>query len=89
MELNLVKENEDGSADFDMTLSPLEVQALVNLGLVAVLKQAIEEGKEYVPSELGVGDTKCGAASCSYGPCVKSGKPEQPCICSETTKVPY
>ena len=32
MELILQKENEDGSADFDLTISPLEVQALVNLG---------------------------------------------------------
>ena len=89
MMLNLVKENDDGSADFDMSLSPLEVQALVNLGLVTVLKQAIEEGKQYVPSESGVGDTTSGGASCSYGPCVKSGKPEQPCICSETSEIPY
>lgn len=89
MKLNLIKENEDGSADFDMTLSPLEVQALVNLGLVTVLKQAIEEGKQYVPSQFSVGDATSGGASCSYGPCVKSGKPEQPCICSETTEIPY
>ena len=89
MKLNLIKENEDGSADFDMTLSPLEVQALVNLGLVTVLKQAIEEGKQYVPSQTGVGDTGSGAEDCVYGPCVKSGKPEQPCHCDETAKVPY
>ena len=89
MMLNLTKENEDGSADFDMTLSPLEVQAMVNLGLITVLKRAIEEGKEYVPSEPSVGDTTSGRASCAYGPCVKSGKPEQPCICAETVKIPY
>ena len=90
MELVLQKENKDGSADFDLTISPLEVQALVNLGLITVLKQAIEEGKQYVPtSESSVGNTGCGEPSCSYGPCVKSGKPEQPCICSETAKVPY
>lgn len=89
MILNLTKENEDGSADFEMTLSPLEVQAMVNLGLITVLKRAIEEGKEYVPSEPSVGDTTSRGAYCSYGPCVKSGKPEQPCICAETTEIPY
>jgi hypothetical protein len=90
MELTLMNENEDGSADFDLTISPLEVQALVNLGLISVLKQAIEEGKQYVPtSKSSVDDTGCGESSCSYGPCVKSGKPEQPCYCSETTQVPY
>ena len=89
MNLNLIKENEDGSADFDMSLSPLEVQTLVNLGLISVLNKAIEEGKQYVPSEFGMGDTESRGASCSYGPCVKSGKPEQPCICSETSQIPY
>jgi hypothetical protein len=89
MNLNLVKENEDGSADFTLSISPLEVQALVNLGLIEVLKKAIEEGKQYEPSEPCVGDTGSGAKDCVYGPCVKSGKPEQPCICGETTFVPY
>ena len=89
MILKLIKENEDVGADFDMTLSPLEVQAMVNLGLITVLKRAIEEGKEYVPSESSVGDPESGGAHCSYGPCIKSGKPEQPCICAETVKIPY
>ena len=89
MMLNLITENEDGSADFQMTLSPLEVQALVNLGLVTVLKQAIEEGKQYVPSELGVGNTRSGEQDCVYGPCVKSGKSGQPCLCDQVTTVPY
>ena len=89
MNLNLVKENEDGSANFDLTISPLEVQALVNLGLVTVLKQAIKEGKEYVPSEAGVGDAGSGETNCVYGPCVKSGKSELACVCDQITKVPY
>ena len=61
MELILTKENPDGSADFDLTLSPLEVQQLVNFGLVEILKKAIEEGKQYVPntnsSSLGSGNS--------------------------------
>ena len=89
MELELQNENEDGSADFDLTLSPLEVQALVNLGLITVLKQAIEEGKQYVPSKPSVGDTGSGEQDCVYGPCVKSGKSEQPCFCDQVTNVPY
>ncbi len=89
MELTLTKENEDGSANFDLTLSPLEVQQLVNFGLIEILKRAVEEGKQYVPSQASVGDTGSGAEDCVYGPCVKSGKPEQPCHCDETAKVPY
>ena len=90
MELILTKENPDGSADFDLTLSPLEVQHLVNFGLVEILKKAIEEGKQYVPtSETGVGNSRSGEEDCVYGPCVKSGKSELACVCDQITKVPY
>jgi len=56
-----------------------------------VFKTYKEEGKKYDPteSEVSVGDTRCGEPSCAYGPCVKSGKPEQPCHCDETASVPY
>jgi hypothetical protein len=95
MELVLTKEHEDGSADFDLQLTCLEVQQIVRVGLIEVLKRTIEEGKKYDPSicdaksEFSMGNTGRGEPSCSYGPCVKSGKPEQPCICAETAKVPY
>ena len=89
MELTLTKENPDGSADFDLTLSPLEVQQLVNFGLVEILKKAIEEGKQYVPSEVSMGNTGSGKDDCVYGPCVKSGKSELACVCDQVTKVPY
>ena len=89
MELTLTKENPDGSADFDIKLTCVEVQQLVNVGLIEILKRAVEEGKQYVPSEIGMGNTGSGTKDCVYGPCVKSGKPEQPCLCDETSKVPY
>ena len=95
MELVLTKENPDGSADFDLTLSPLEVQQLVNFGLVEILKKAVEEGKKYVPSEAStectssVGNTRSGEEDCVYGPCVKSGKSKLQCICDQVDKIPY
>jgi len=90
MELTLTRENPDGSADFDLTLSPLEVQQLVNFGLVEILKKTIEEGKQYVPtSEPSVGDTSSGTKDCVYGPCVKSGKSDLRCVCDQTTQIPY
>jgi len=89
MMLNLIKENEDGSADYQMELSCEEKEHLVRFALIEMLKRGIKEGKQYDPSESGVGDTTSGGASCSYGPCVKSGKPEQPCICAETSEIPY
>lgn len=89
MELTLTKENEDGSADFDLTLSPLEVQQLVNFGLVEMLKRAIEEGKQYVPaSTSSVDNTGSGETDCLYGPCVKSGKSELQCVCDQIDKIP-
>jgi hypothetical protein len=87
--LNFIKENEDGSADYQMELSSEEQGQLIRFALIEMLKRTIEEGKKYDPSEPSVGDTTGRGAYCSYGPCVKSGKPEQPCICSETTEVPY
>ena len=95
MELVLTKENPDGSADFDLTLSPLEVQHLVNFGLVEILKRAVEEGKQYVPSEASTECTSCvdntgsGETDCLYGPCVKSGKSELQCVCDQIDKIPY
>ena len=89
MELTLTKENPDGSADFDLQLTCVEVQQIVRVGLIEVLKRTIEEGKQYEPSEPSVGNTGSGTKDCVYGPCVKSGKPEQHCICDEVTQVPY
>ena len=89
MELTLTKENPDGSADFDLQLTCVEVQQIVRVGLIEVLKRTIEEGKQYDPSEPSVGDASSGTKDCVYGPCVKSGKSEQPCYCDETASVPY
>lgn len=50
MELELMKENEDGSADFALTLTCIETQQIVRVGLIEILKKTIEEGKKYDPS---------------------------------------
>lgn len=95
MELTLTKENPDGSADFDLQLTCVEVQQIIRVGLIEILKRTVEEGKQYDPtreavsSKASMGDTGSGEQDCVYGPCVKSGKPEQPCICDQTAKVPY
>ena len=91
MEVTLQKENEDGSAEFDLSLSPLEVQALVNLGLIEVLKKAIEEGKQYEPtSEAVSGESSVGNAGGREASC-KDGTGEQSCEsgqCRFCTKAP-
>lgn len=57
MEVNLIKENEDGSADYTFDLTDEERGFLMRWAIIEALKRAIEEGKQYVPSETGVDDT--------------------------------
>ena len=87
MELTLTKEHDDGSADFDLQLTCIEVQQIVRVGLIEVLKRTIEEGKQYDPKqcEASMGDAGCGTVSC------KDGTGEQSCEsgqCSFCTKAP-
>jgi hypothetical protein len=89
MDVELVKENEDGSADYHVKMSNEEQAQLFRFAFIEMLKRGIEEGKQYECSEVSVGDTGSGEQNCVYGPCVKSGKSGQPCVCSETSKIPY
>ena len=89
MDVELIRENEDGSADYHVKMSNEEQAQLFRFAFIEMLKRGIEEGKQHEPSETGMGNTGSGEQDCVYGPCVKSGKPEQPCICTETAKVPY
>jgi len=77
MELELVKENEDGSGDFYVQLDSAEIQQLVRVGLIEILKRAVEEGKKYDTSTASVGNTGSGEPSCEDGKGEQSGKPEQ------------
>ncbi len=57
MQVNQIKENPDGSADFSFDLTGEEMELLVRWAIIEALKRAVEEGKKYVPSETGVGDS--------------------------------
>lgn len=57
MEVNLIKENEDGSADYTFDLTAEEQGLLIRFAIIEALKRALEEGKKYVPSETGVVDS--------------------------------
>ena len=48
MEVKLIRENPDGSADFSFDLSDKEREALLCLGILTGIKRGIEEGKLYV-----------------------------------------
>ena len=75
MDVNLIRENPDGSADFTFDMSAEEISALVRFGILTALKNAIAEGKSYEPSELNLGDTTGGGASSVHGSGQQSNEP--------------
>lgn len=51
IELDNYKENEDGSADFNVNLDDEAVVFLIRKALVDCIKEGIEAGKKATPSE--------------------------------------
>lgn len=48
MEVKLIRENPDGSADYAFDMSTEEKESLLCLGILTALKKGIEEGKQYM-----------------------------------------
>jgi hypothetical protein len=46
MEVALIRENPDGSADFAFEMTKKEVTAMVQLGIITALKNGIKEAQE-------------------------------------------
>ena len=87
MDVELIRENDDGSADYHVNMSNEEQAQLFRFAFIEMLKRGIEEGKQYEPKqcEASVGDAGCGTVSC------KDGTGEQSCDsgqCSFCTKAP-
>ncbi len=61
MDVELLKENDDGSADYHVNLSNEEQAQLFRFAFIEMLKRGIEEGKKHEPdsdsSSLGSGDS--------------------------------
>ena len=51
MEVNLISENLDGSADFSIELNLEEKEIFIRFAFINMLKQIIKEGQLYDPSE--------------------------------------
>ena len=49
MELVLIKENEDGSADYNVNISATEIEQIVRFGLIEMLRRMVEEGAKHEP----------------------------------------
>lgn len=56
MEVKLLRENEDGSADYAFDMSDQEKESLLCLGILTALKKGIEEGKQYMAEKGEISD---------------------------------
>lgn len=49
MDVELIRENDDGSADYHVNMSNEEQAQLFRFAFIEMLKRGIEEGKQYEP----------------------------------------
>ena len=83
MEVRLIKENDDGSADYTVNMSAEEQEQLFRFALIEMLQRGIAEGKKHEPiSEASVGNTTSGGVSC------KDGTGEQSCESGQCNNCP-
>jgi hypothetical protein len=87
MDVQLIKENEDGSADYFVNLSNEEQAQLLRFAFIEMLKRGIEEGKQYECSEFSWGNTGCGESNCEDGKGEQSCESGQCGFCTEAPKV--
>lgn len=82
MELNLIRENEDGSADYHIDLTAHEQAQLIRYGLITLLEKAVLEGlkndPEFVEGKASLGNSAGGRTSGVYGEGKQPKEPEQP-----------
>ncbi len=52
MEVKLIRENEDGSADYSFDMTDEERQALMRWAIIEALRRGIEEGKKLQAKEI-------------------------------------
>ena len=67
MEFKIIKENEDGSADYAISLSKQEQEDIIRSVILRALFEAAKDGTKYDPSELDLGDSTSGGEDSIYG----------------------
>jgi hypothetical protein len=67
MEFRLIKENEDGSADYTMMLSTQEQQDIIRSVILRALFEAAKDGTKYDPSKLDLDDSSSGGEDSVHG----------------------
>ena len=78
MEFKLVKENEDGSADYTLHLSSEETSDIIRTVIMKALLLAAQEGSNYDPGKLDMVDTTSGGEDSVHGEGEQPSEPEQP-----------
>jgi len=78
MEFRLIKENEDGSADYNLHVSSEETSDIIRAVIMKALWEAAKEGTFHDPGKLDVGDTTSGGEDSVHGSGEQPSKPEQP-----------
>lgn len=87
MEFRLIKENEDGSADYQLHVTQEETSDIIRAVIMKALWEAAKEGKKYDPGELNVGDTTSGGEDSVHGSGEQPSEPEQPSDGFKTSQV--
>ena len=67
MEFRLIKENEDGSADYQLHVTSEETSDIIRAVIMKALWEAAKEGTFYDPSKLNLGDSTRGEMDSLYG----------------------
>jgi hypothetical protein len=67
MEFRLIKENEDGSADYTVNLSTQEQEDIIRSVILKALFEAAKDGTKYDPSKLDLEHTTSGGKDSIYG----------------------
>jgi hypothetical protein len=59
MEVTLIRENPDGSADFSFVMTEEEKEALLRFGILEAIKNGIKEGMKHAVREDSLDDPGC------------------------------
>ena len=78
MELKLIKENADGSADYAFDLTKEEQNNIIRWAIMQAIMKAVEEGNKYDPGEVSMGNSASGGESSVHGSGEQSSKSGQP-----------
>lgn len=87
MEFRLIKENEDGSADYQLHVTAEETADIIRSVIMKALLEAAKKGTFHDPGKLDLGNSPSGREDSIYGSCEQSCEPEQLELVPETSKV--